>query len=275
VRAVLDAVVHVATAENIAFRYQIAGPFRRFPALALDVAIRALGLFVLAIAVLWVTPAVRGLGSLAFAMGLLIWFAAEWFYGGLFETYWNGQTPGKRLLRLRVLSVDGRPINGLQAILRNILRSVDLMPVVPLVAGEQYETAIIPTCFVGLACLASTRHFQRLGDIVCGTMVVVEEQVRAPIRVDRISPGVVAVERQIPVSFRPDRKLTRALALYIERRDQFSATRRHELARHVAQLLIRRWELPSDTDHDDLMTALYRIRFRGGGPTLVPWERGS
>ena len=51
-----------------------------------------------------------------------------WFYGGLFETFWNGQTPGKRLLGIRVITLDGQPINALQAILRNVLRIVDAQP---------------------------------------------------------------------------------------------------------------------------------------------------
>ena len=55
----------------------------------------------------------------------------------LFESQWNGQTPGKRVFGLRVLSVDGRPINGLQAVLRNILRAVDMMPLVPLLAVSE------------------------------------------------------------------------------------------------------------------------------------------
>ena len=49
-------------------------------------------------------------------------FLVSWFYGGFFEAYWNGQTPGKRIMGLRVLSTNGRPINGYQAVLRNLLR---------------------------------------------------------------------------------------------------------------------------------------------------------
>ena len=46
----------------------------------------------------------------------------------LFEAFWNGQTPGKHMLRLRVVSDEGQPINGLQAVLRNLLRAADAQP---------------------------------------------------------------------------------------------------------------------------------------------------
>ena len=52
----------------------------------------------------------------------------SWFYVGLFEALWNGQTPGKRLMGIRVVSVEGQPITPFQAILRNILRVVDAQP---------------------------------------------------------------------------------------------------------------------------------------------------
>ncbi|NTW99865.1 MAG: RDD family protein, partial [Geobacteraceae bacterium] len=53
-----------------------------------------------------------GGGPFAAAFGLIAMFLLEWFYGGVFETYMNGQTPGKRVMGIRVLTVDGQPING-------------------------------------------------------------------------------------------------------------------------------------------------------------------
>ncbi len=80
--------------------------------------------------VLWgLWASLGGLEGLGFAVWLLLAFVISWFYFGLFETFWNGQTPGKRLFGLRVLRTDGRPINAMQAILRNVLRAVDAMPI--------------------------------------------------------------------------------------------------------------------------------------------------
>ena len=71
-----------------------------------------------------------GIGAASMAIWILAEFVLSWFYGGLFETYWNGQTPGKRILGIRVLSANGRPVNGYQAILRNIMRTVDMGPMI-------------------------------------------------------------------------------------------------------------------------------------------------
>jgi len=64
-------------------------------------------------------PVEPGAGGVGLSVILVAWFGLSWFYGGFFETVWNGQTPGKRLLGLRVLTVEGQPINALQAVLRN------------------------------------------------------------------------------------------------------------------------------------------------------------
>jgi len=170
-----------------------------------------------------------------------------WFYGGLFETFCNGQTPGKRLMEIRVLSIDGRPIDGLQAVLRNILRVVDAPP------------PFFPP--IGLVAAAMNRRFQRLGDLAAGTMVVVEEP-RWFHGVVRISdPQAVWLAGQIPPGFQASRSLARALALYVQRRLHLAWPRRIEVAAHVAAHLRDRFQLPPATDLDQLLCGLYHRTF--------------
>ena len=45
-------------------------------------------------------------------------------YFAFFEWIWNGQTPGKRWLKLRVIREDGRPITFFEAAVRNLLRTL-------------------------------------------------------------------------------------------------------------------------------------------------------
>ena len=171
-RRQLDSRIEVVTPENIAFHYVLAGPFRRLPAYLIDVAIRMLVLMGLLFAAVFF--GMVGVGR-RWLRGLVdrVVRALTWFYGGLFETLWNGQTPGKRLLGLRVLAVDGRPINAMQAVLRNVLRNVDAWPIVG------YGGAMgVPLFMVGLAATAASNRFQRLGDLACGTIVVVERRGR-------------------------------------------------------------------------------------------------
>lgn len=242
----LDTAIEIITPENIAFRYQVAGPFRRLPAYLIDLAIRvALGFAAWFLVMLGFSLA--GMPGLGLGVFLTFAFLLSWFYGGLFETFWNGQTPGKRLMQIRVLSVDGQPINGLQAVLRNVLRTVDCQPLF------LYQ--------LGLVTAMMNDRFQRLGDLACGTMVVVEERnwFRGVIRIDQ--PEALRLAGQIPAGFLPSRSLARSLAMYVQRRAYFPWVRRMEIARHLGEPLKQRFDLPADTDVDLLLCGLYHRTF--------------
>ena len=256
----LDTTIEIVTPENIAFRYQVAGPFRRLPAYLIDLAIRVVAAFVAA-QVLILVFAVAALPGLGVAAMFALWFALAWFYGGLFETFWNGQTPGKRLMQIRVLSVDGQPINGMQAVLRNLLRAIDCQPVL------FYQ--------VGLLTASMNDRFQRLGDLACGTIVVVEERhwFRGVIRIDE--PEVRRLAARIPADFQASRTLARALAAYVERRVFFPWVRRMEIARHLGEPLRDAFGLPSQTDLDKLLSAVYRRTFITDRADEEPDQGGS
>lgn len=251
--------MEIITPENIAFRYEVAGPFRRMPAFLIDFALRLGAMFVLGFALSFTSFIT---GFLAPGVLLLCWFVMEWFYGGLFETFWNGQTPGKRVMGIRVLGVAGRPINGLQAVMRNILRAADLNPLLPLSALVNEELPLmIPTCLVGLLVPMFNRKFQRLGDLCCGTIVVAEERswLFGVSKID--DPRAARLAEYIPANFEIRKQLSRAIATYVERRKFFPPARRREIARHLAQPLLEKWNLPADTSYDLFICALYHRAF--------------
>ena len=255
----LDSRITIVTPENIAFQYVLAGPFRRLPAFLIYLFIRAatlLGAFV-ACAVFFSI----GAGGIGMGMFLVLWFVLAWFYGGLFETIWNGQTPGKRLLGLRVLSSDGQPINALQAVLRNVLREADAMPMIG------YGAAFgIPLYMLGLVVMAANDRFQRLGDLACDTIVVVERRARLRGLAAMTHPEVVQFAQKLPLTFTPSRSMGQALSIYVSRRQLFSAARRFEIARTLAEPLARRLGLPADTNPDLLLCALYYRKFIADRP---------
>jgi uncharacterized RDD family membrane protein YckC len=235
----LDSRIEIVTPENIAFKYRVAGPFRRLPAYAIDCLIR-----------LGVLLVIGYFAAMSWHMGFFVgasiflysWFALDWFYGGFFETYWNGQTPGKWALGLRVVSENGQPIDARQAVLRNILRAVDSLPIA-------YQ--------LGLIVASANKRFQRLGDLAMGTIVVVEESPRlyGVAKVGEAEAKQLA--DQIPVNFEPSRSLARALSVYVERRAGFAWGRRAEIARHLAEPLRIKFNLPPETNHDLLLCAVY------------------
>ena len=104
---------------------------------------------------LWVAAIVT-LGSFALYNGYFI----------LLEWLMNGQTPGKRMLHIRVIKQGGYSLRFFDTLLRNLLRVVDFLP---LFYG------------VGLTSLVLTRDSQRVGDLVAGTLVVYQEPVETRI----------------------------------------------------------------------------------------------
>ncbi len=78
----------------------------------------------------------------------------------LFESIWNGQTPGKRLTHIRVIRDSGQPITAIDAVGRNLLRIVDQLPF---------------AYGIGVLCAWVSPQSKRLGDYVAGTVVVHEK----------------------------------------------------------------------------------------------------
>jgi uncharacterized RDD family membrane protein YckC len=254
----LDSRIEIVTPENIAFQYVLAGPFRRLPAFLIDVAIRAAVLAAAFFTILFTAGGI-GLGGLGLGVFLVVWFALSWFYGGFFETVWNGQTPGKWIMRLRVLTVDGQPINALQAVLRNVLREVDAMPML----------GAVPLYMLGLTAMSAGDRFQRLGDLACGTIVVVERCGKLRELAPVADKDVAALAARIPPSFRSTRAMGHALTAYVARRERFLPARRHEIALILAEPLCPIFRLPPDTNPDLLLRALYYRTFITDRPTVA------
>jgi uncharacterized RDD family membrane protein YckC len=247
----LDTRIQIVTPENIAFEYRVAGPFRRLVAYLMDLVIRTLILFAGSIGLMIVFGTV-GLPDMAEGLLLILFFAIDWFYGGLFETFWNGQTPGKHLMRLRVLSTTGQPINAWQAILRNLLRAADAMPLI--------------TYQFGLVAMTMNQRFQRLGDLVCGTMVVIEDPQRLYGVAKVEEPEAIRLASYLPANFQVSRSLARALATYVQRRGGIQPARRAEIARYLGEPLREKFGLPPGTSHDLLLCALYYLAFIAARP---------
>lgn len=257
----LDGRIEIVTPENIAFEYRVAGPFWRLPAYLIDVAIQTVTLSLLSLT-LTLSFGSLGLGGLGVGMLLISWFVISWFYGGVFETLWNGQTPGKRMMNLRVVSIDGQPITALQAVLRNVLRAVDALPPLPMTP--------LPLYLVGLLSAMMNPRFQRLGDLACGTLVIIEEPQRmhGVLRVQE--PAVVALAAALPPNVVVGHSMARALAKYVGRRQVFAPARRAEIARHLGEPLAEKFALPAETDHDLLLCALYYRTFISDRPGEAP-----
>jgi uncharacterized RDD family membrane protein YckC len=162
----------IETPERVPLHFALASIGNRFIACAIDHTIQllAIGLIGLSAFILMSFPSVEQAVSSApkwvLAVMILVLFLILAGYFAFFEWAWSGQTPGKRWLKLRVLREDGRPITFWEAAVRNLLRTLDMMPA--------------PFYSIGLISVFSTTRDQRIGDMVAGTVVVREREAEAP-----------------------------------------------------------------------------------------------
>lgn len=181
----------IETPERVQLEFALASIGNRFLAVAIDHFIQYLSIFLIA----WLLISFGNLGSSAgfdapeqffsdmpkwtlaiLIIAIFIVFAA---YFILFEWLWNGQTPGKRLLKLRVIREDGRPLTLWEAVARNLLRICDAIP-----------GFVLPVYSVGLIVIFLSDKDQRLGDIFAGTVVIRERTDEAPTFADTFSNPV-------------------------------------------------------------------------------------
>ncbi|QDT10221.1 RDD family protein [Planctomycetes bacterium K23_9] len=263
----LDTTIAVVTPENIAFDYQLAGPFRRLPAYLIDIVVRW-GIILGCLLIFGLIGGLMGTftsfgGSFMQAIWVVVMFLVSWFYGTTMEAYFNGRTVGKWSCGIRVIDIDGRPVSGRSALLRNLLRVADMAPVAALnhFVDDYPPIFLVTTGMVGLSSMIFTRRLQRLGDLVAGTMVIVDERSwRLPIaKVD--DARVPALSSFVPGDYRVSRSMARTLAIYAERRHYLTPPRRREIARHLTDPLIDRFEFRPDIDPDLLLYALYYKTF--------------
>ena len=162
----------IETPERVPLHFALASIGNRFLACAVDHAIQGFALMIIALASLIVAniSSVWELFASApkwiYAVMIILLFLTFSGYFAFFEWIWSGQTPGKRWLRLRVLREDGRPITFWEASVRNLLRSLDMMP--------------FPFYSIGLISVFANSRDQRVGDLVAGTVVVREREAEAP-----------------------------------------------------------------------------------------------
>ena len=148
----------------------VAGIGSRFVALLVDYLIWFIALILFIFILSLIGPSLAHFGKLGekWATALAIFALFLWFWGyfTLFEAFWDGRTPGKRLAKIRVIQRSGRGIGLFESMTRNLLRIVDQFPLV-------YA--------VGAVTIFLTRDHQRLGDLAAGTLVVHErENLSAP-----------------------------------------------------------------------------------------------
>ena len=257
----LDTTAAVETPERVAFRSELSGPGRRAVAWTVDAAIRGAVILAALIAVALVTATgPQALGNASVGLLLLAMFLLEWCYGIAFEYLLQGRTPGKALVGVRVVRVDGSPAALSDLVLRNLLRAVDYLPMWPLAA--ELPLLMVPTFGVGAAAALFDPRLRRVGDLVAGTIVVVESSRRLAAAVP-IEPPLTDAERDtLPPRVELSPEELRAIESLLRRRRALSPARAEEIAALYAPNLTARTGVAAPTALRTLTLAYARAAQR-------------
>lgn len=227
----------IETPENVELQRRLAGIGSRFIAGLMDTLLITLMYIVLLLLFLILGINIISyvgisdvLGMWVLAIMIFVAFLIYWGYFVLFEMLTNGQSPGKKYMKIRVVMVEGGGISLSSIAIRNLLRVVDGIGMYA-VAG-----------FV----MFVTHKVQRLGDLAAGTVVISEEIPDYSARYDKkkrvlddktITPAVLEATGLKPEEYR-------LLHNYWLRREELTIEARSKILPQLLQPILVRMGQP-------------------------------
>ena len=249
-----DEFLNIDTPENVIFGYEVVGIGSRFMAALIDTTIILISQIVVYLTMALLVNNLLDMdifSTWVLAIFGLIAFALLWGYYIFFEILWNGQSPGKRLVNLRVLKADGTPITLTESVIRNLIRLIDFLPL-----------------FYGLGVIVMFINGQsrRLGDLAAGTLVVRDQ---ASLDLENLTAAPrpylpqhipVHIAEQVgswPVARLSDEDIQLAEEFLIRHKDLENSS---QLAQQILQRLLTHMELPDwQVDRQDYNYLLAQI----------------
>jgi uncharacterized RDD family membrane protein YckC len=239
----LDDELVIETPERVELHYVLANVGNRFLAAAIDHLAQTLVLVMILLVSLAVSNwrLFDNMSAWTAALSVLAVFGVYWGYFVFFETLWSGQTPGKRIMRLRVVREDGRPVRFFEVFVRNLLRiALDFQP--------------FPSYAIGVVSIIFSARSKRLGDFVAGTVVVKERATEAPsldeiIRLSEVEQR--KLERAANAPFAANTRLLterelRAVETFLKRRYELPEPNRTALAARIAHPITSKLGISAD-----------------------------
>ena len=247
--------INLQTPESVELEFTLAGIGNRAFALLIDYLNLGAALFLSLVISIFLTYQIANteniLGTSSskllqwlWAIELLISFSIYVGYFVLFETIWQGQTPGKKKTHIRVIRDNGKPVGISQATLRALLRPLD------------------DFFFLGVFFIALGKKEKRIGDLIAGTIVIQEEKPipKAEFSIAQQSEDLASnlaittdFHRLSPENFAIIRN-------YLQRREMMIAQARRELARKLAMQvkdILELEDIPPDITANNFLEAVY------------------
>lgn len=241
------------TPESVELEFTLAGIGNRAWALIIDYLILAIIWIVFIIVWIFTSARLSDFWQQIFGSSVSLWLIAITFivsfviYAGyfvFFETFWHGQTPGKRSAKIRVVRDDGRPVGLQQSTLRGLLRPFDEF------------------LYIGAFLIMFSRREKRLGDLAAGT-IVIQSQIQTASATFKISEQaksfyndllqITDLSILLPDDFAVIRE-------YLQRRSGMSPKARNALALKLVQqvqAILYLEQLPETISPDVFLEAVY------------------
>ena len=261
----VETTLSIDTPENVVFGYQIAGIGSRFMAALIDTLLILVLQIIANVTLLLLGATILGSSplqgpessSLAWLVALLglVAFAFLWGYYIFFEALWNGQSPGKRWLGLRVIRNNGTPAEFSEIVIRNLVRLVDFLPL-------YYGIGVITMFIDGRS--------RRLGDLAAGTLVVYEAGALtladlAPASAPGLRESTASSPQALPVA-RLEADDVALASNFLRRRQELHNG--SEMAVEIASFLRQKMSLPQEPlSEAEALSLLERVAGEGQRPS--------
>lgn len=237
----------ISTPENVDLHLELAGIGNRVLAALIDTIITYAIVAIIGL-IFWGTVTVLGMLDIAEqeralitgAIGMvaiLLVFIITFGYFIFFEGLWHGQTPGKKLVSIRVIEANGQPVGWGGVVLRNLIRTLD--------------TGL---AFVGLIPMILDRNEKRLGDYAAGTIVVRER------KTNMLSDDLVLAETYDTTSIDAGRITPQEYALlvsFLKRRPSLTKSQRPLIAANLANYMHQKLDDTSNEPSEKFLERVY------------------
>jgi uncharacterized RDD family membrane protein YckC len=247
--------ITLQTPESVELEFTLAGIGNRAYALFIDYIIWAFILILDLVLTIFLSSKIEDIletfpvlaeNLVLYFLGIQIFLAFAIYVGYFvfFEVFWQGQTPGKKWVKIRVIRDDGRPISLAQATLRALFRPIDDL------------------CFLGAFCIILGKMEKRLGDFVAGTIVIQEEYSVAKGNL-QISEEAKILAEQIKAESNLHKLLPEDFAVvrdFLQRRDRLLSKAQFEVSKKLAtqiKELINLENIPPDASANIFLEAVY------------------
>ncbi len=196
----IDTILTAETPEGVAIVIRPAGFAVRCTAFLIDAFVR---LFILS----GLGTALSTAGHFTTGAMFIVLFVVNWLYPIIFELTPMAATPGKHVMGLQVMMANGLPITPAGCLTRNLMRAVDLLPLM-------YAFAIVT--------MLMRNDARRLGDLAGGTVVVYRHDIAVA--------GVFGAGDPMPPPVALSPRQQAAIAAFAWRVDRLTPERAEELA---------------------------------------------